>query len=717
MRVTTYANPVSRISLRLGMLLTAFALLLWFGFGGVRPTGIVEDHYLAGGLALGLHGLAGQIRTVAVLEPSPSPPDIAICTPMPKSLACLLARLNSDLQHLPKPMQLDLPPADLAEREREAMKSAARWLLRYRLAPADLQNALTDPDAAMLSLAAMRDPFRLEGCIYLADSTPLTDMGACHKPELLEQTPFWPGLLGSMLNYRIPWRKQTAVQQTQQYKLDPEGEISTPLVVGANVGLGLRADLQKQAQTTVAFFTGSTSAQACYWCPDMQAGTFFEAAPASMMGMLLVDAEDGSIVASASSHTPCFEQRQQGRDGGANCPGWPAPLRKRTSRLNDHALLDESMPGSLVKILEALALLRSGLPPASAAKLAWILTHSKTPEMIDLLLCEDQGFDPACAARRLVLMQQAANRLGWNVGCAQGDCRSRIDMLGGGSVPELRLNAPGGQWLLGMEKDNGVLRPLNPASLHLRAEAIKNCYRQGAQQRWRGCQGGLATLVAELFGQGSARSSPLAVANAWLHLAAALQGRNQAPQAHLVSARDTTTAQAVPVRPTVPVALTRQEALALQTGLGQAHRIGSAQVACFKATTLNRNRNIPCDLPAVLMSKTGTPLFPAANLTLAQWRSACDELREQASAPATTRVRRAKLDQEVDRLCMSSPVKWYAAVLGTHDKPRYVMVVLSERSWKRDGRLGDEKDEENVAAVAGLSLAKLLCDKHMDRAC
>jgi len=214
----------------------------------------------------------------------------------------------------------------------------------------------------------------------------------------------------------------------------------------------------------------------------------------------------------------------------------------------------------------------------------------------------------------------------------------------------------------------------------------------------------LVQIIAELYGQGNAIASPVAIAQTWMHLFSAAQDLRYTPIPHLVTATNLNNSQSIEVNPSALASLTAAEAKVLLTSLSQTHIRGTARSAC-DAAAKNAGGQLLCNGPGTLdiAGKTGTPLFPADQLALPVWRSQCraveskwNHIRDKRQAPARLR--------HLWQRCRVSPIKWYAAVVG-HGSRKLVLVVIAERNWYRQTQRVDTALDRGSNVAAEVALA------------
>ena len=626
--------------------------------------------------------------------PPPCRPDDRLCI--------AVAAINLRLATVSAPQIIPPGDAPLEPAERAALIRVAEELAS-KPGGTDLNQALKDSQQDDFELRG--NPFRLPGCLY-GDST----KGGISLPSArrcMDGTPldpekhFPPGMVPvrkMLADFRQPWDGAT----TREY---------SGLAVGRDAWLTLNAEKQTLAQRTAACYTGDRKAcGGAWWYPVRHAAAMYEQARARSVGITLIDVESGAIQAMAASHSICFQAHAAGHIK-PGCPLLP-DARARLNRLANPAI-EAEMPGSVYKPQQALALLAAGnLTESEKARLPDILRRSDSEAMIDLYLCQEKGFDKACIARRVGALERRLAASGFNQ-CAAGKrgCQAELELLGSaqdGSARRLHyaykdrevtretraLAHPVFAARALVDKDGHAL---TARVVELNPEAMQACYKGGAQQRWRACQGAaLIDLIAELYGQGNARASLLGMAGGWLDLAAAAQGI-QAPRAHLLAAYQDDQGTRRLVHPTASHGIGRDHARFVLAALQQVTARGSAATACKAASSVGGMLDCRAREDGLrIAAKTGTPLFPADRLEyrpdqLSAWRQHCAAKGE----------------------CGLRPLKWFAALITPPgaQRPTTLVIVRAERNWYLDGRIddpGDSTADGNVAAEIGLALINAL---------
>ena len=582
-----------------------------------------------------------------------------------------------------------------------AAARAQAWLQRQT---AQVQQAvLAAAPERLPGLLARRNPYQLPGCLTAGAVTKgSVDEGSVDegsvagsrpvKPDILcgkhdHAVPDWNTLVpaaadlgGQLAGLRLPGSGAGSDHTLQVPVSAAQPALVTPLRQGPDIRLTLDQQAQADAQALLMRMTARLPK------PDpVLAGRlarFEESARARRLGLLVLDVETGAIEVIASSHSPCYAQSHGAAAAPATpCLAMPPQLSASPLNLRNAALYADAMPGSLVKLMQGLTLLERGTP---AAALGPELLRSDTEAVIDRLLCKPQGFAPACANAHIAHLARRAGQLG----------PQRLDLLAPlGRSPHTVF----GSRLLARPDSSApwpALADSGPASSA--AQAMRACHQHGAKHRWRQCQGAdLVNTVAELFGQGHARATPIGIATQWLQVARLAQGAAAGPAPHLVQGA----ALAMPPVDAVPGAANTLLAL-----LGASHIHGTSRSACRAALAYaDAAHRLSCSGPTAglrIASKTGTPVWRADKATHAQWLDGCARL--PVAAPAGPGAAQAHGKALTD--CRLSPIKWWAAAVGDELAWRKVVVVFAERNWQRSGWIDARGDiGPNVAAEAGLA--------------
>lgn len=586
-------------------------------------------------------------------------------------------------------------------------------------------------------MIGVNNPYRLNGCVHFSGN-PAGPAGS-HKNDgpcpstpdtgvqLIRSSPALKDALGVATSLVRPdaskqsayyWHAQPRVADTPTGvpswadaiglslnlagSLDQQKPLQTRIGQGDSVTLSVDLQAQTEAQRLVDCYVGP-----CEWLPatQTQGGAMLEQARARMASILVVDVPTGKVQAAASGHTPCYQAHHQGQSL-SGCLPLPQTPAARPWMVVNQALHGDAMCGSLCKLQGALALLRTSAPLAqSTVAFKSAIRESQTERFIDNFLCADKGFNSVCTQQRLSALVQATQDLGGRTACSAGDRNCRhMDLFAGvdqASLPVARLGLmtdPTGQ-------RHSLLDLYPPGVKTFTAEAAENCYAKGHPNRWRGCRGeGLVAHIAELFGQGNARTSPAGVAQALLTLAQAAEGESKVRHPQLSLVQDGATAVDAGTSP-VSMQHTRQLLEALQEPLKPG---GTAHVSCLKAITADARLNCNNNGEWVVAGKTGTPLFPHDAMTFSVRKQACDRIKARPDS-ASRRHEWAR--------CVVPPTKWFAFLLGQRDNGQIrwkkAVVVLAERNWNAQTGLIDTPFDRGgyVAAELGMRMARTLVER------
>jgi hypothetical protein len=449
---------------------------------------------------------------------------------------------------------------------------------------------------------------------------------------------------------------------------------------GAGLGLTLNPGAQTAAELLIACMTGRKSAA----CAKIQAGGWpeqHENAAARALGLILVDVATGRIEAFAGGVSPCFEAEARNQALPPDCPR-VTHLTQELARDGLEGFQFHSAPlGSENKWPLALALIRAGKPHFDITRdKEWLkntLAHSNTRALMDRMLCAP-GFKTPCAP--LERIPQSARDTGLN----EKTPKDLLQLAPNGNDEAQPLKIPAGR--LYQYYDRNDLEYKTFSKVVLSEQGLRQCARNKA--RWSACDGEkIAAVTSELWGRGNTRASVTNVAEIVARMSRAANGAKSFVPLHLVREK-TQAGKIVSVEP-APEALgiQRMEASLILNSLEATLLRGTAAGTCRALLGAARCQRLPVAL------KTGTPGFLHDRLT---W-----EERETLCANAVSR------GTQVD--CRSVPYKWAAAaVKDAQGRYAKVVVILAERNWKRDGRIDDPADRNNVSVVALLHYLSLV---------
>lgn len=473
---------------------------------------------------------------------------------------------------------------------------------------------------------------------------------------------------------------------------------------GGHVALTLQAAAQAGAQLVARCYTGDDAACLSAGIDPASWQHRYERAAVRAVGIVQLDIASGAVEVLASGMSRCYRQDHDGPGRDADCPALPTEPAARPDRLGNLALHGAAMPGSLVKPVLALGLLRSDLGDhlRGAGRRAFLedIQRSESGKFMDRLFGKDKGWQDT---GRLGHVEAAAAALGLNQACGSGArCGRLFPLLGNRD-----------DWSLA-----GVRLLREPARDEARNvvgwRALPSDYSPEWAARcaglgWKKCSGGQPVdLLAELWGQGHSQASPLGISGMWSRLGAAANGAAVSAAPHLVSSVTRQGQPALLPEVPAPLSIPAEDARLIVAGMQLSHAAGgTAHHACrrvFGATA--------CDGLNQVAGKTGTPMFDDL-LTLEARRQQCAALRaELARNPAP--ARQAALMAHMGA-CAMVPVKWYAALIRSDARPAApwdkVLVVMAERNFEKDSGLVDGADKSaapgaNVAAEIAFQLIR-----------
>ena len=516
-----------------------------------------------------------------------------------------------------------------------------------------------------------------------------------------------------------------------------------PLDVGYSIDITIDPALQALAQKTAACYTGRQALCRTLGMHRQEDGDgpigakLLEGAMVRMAAVAVIDVASGRIEALAGALSPCARNAAGGLQREPGCDArLPQPARLRPDALLNPAVFHDAMPASTIKPIlaatfladpatgprlladERAAMARGGAPARES--LRGQLMRSDSARFLDRMFCGESGF-VACR-RPWDVQQTAARAFGWNAGCeGAGEACGQADLLFGRPIgtPYASVRGPAPTAYAYGRLMSAPLSARGGSAMHLMppfaldADILRRCAagpdgRRKSDDDWEKCRGGaVVDVVAEGWGQGHARATPIGVAGMMATLAAAANGASVIPRPHLVDAvRGVAGAgsavQADALRWAAPplAVPSREAAEVILSGLAWSHRAGTARTACEQVFDARRCQQIDW-----IAGKTGTPSFPGDKLTLDAIAAICREGGAIASARADPAMRSG--------VCGSlRPYKWYVATFrgsrsgsGLWTK---AIAVLTERNWLREsgrvhgaGDLGPNPSAEIALQIVG----------------
>ncbi len=514
--------------------------------------------------------------------------------------------------------------------------------------------------------------------------------------------------------------------------------------IGYNMALTLNPAVQTTAQQVADCVTNNPNGTDCdsVLSPALQnvANGMYENALVRSIGIAVIDVKTQGVLALASADSNCY--RADNGDTTIKPTGCPILWKKDWSKQNlmNHALYQTVYPGSTVKTVQALALVRANprfknMQTPEAQYLKQVMASSSTEKVANFLYChrttsamslqrDRQGVCPGMPA-----FKKASDDMGWSVNCADKggvNCGFK-DLLFGkayNSDPMLQSRYFSGVLLTDGKQD------YTTKQLQFTESQVASCVKANGGRMNGACrQGGdmLNASMNQVFGAGNAKTSVLGVSDMFANLLIADNGATQRRGVHLIE--DLWGVNQIPLRPkawrgdaqsqetlttatsqlgATPLGINQSDArgalnllsgtLLAGTGLGGGNGTGFA--ACNQAIG-------SCAwTQGVIVGKTGTPgfnyptsqngrSFYTPNVTASMVANLCNnaDIRAGKAQPSVA--------------CYARPYKWF--VYGLKDKNGKwdkAVAVLVERNWTKNGLVDDPRDGINRAVQAGMILAK-----------
>ena len=514
--------------------------------------------------------------------------------------------------------------------------------------------------------------------------------------------------------------------------------------IGYNMVLTLDPAVQTTAQQVADCVTNNPNGVDCHsvLSPALQnvANGMYENALVRSIGIAVIDVKTQGVLALASADSNCY--RADNGDTTIKPTGCPILWKKDWTKQNlmNHALYQTVYPGSTVKTVQALALVRANprfknMQTSEAHYLKQVMASSSTEKVANFLYChrttsamslqrDRQGVCPGMPA-----FKKASDDMGWSVNCAEKggvNCGFK-DLLFGkayNSDPMLQSRYFSGVLLTDGKQD------YTTKQLQFTESQVASCVKANGGRMNGACrQGGdmLNASMNQVFGAGNAKTSVLGVSDMFANLLIADNGATQRRGVHLIE--DLWGVNQIPLRPkawrgdaqsqetlttatsqlgAMPLGINQSDArgalnllsgtLLAGTGLGGGNGTGFA--ACNQAIG-------SCAwTQGVMVGKTGTPgfnypisqngrSFYTPNVTVSMVANLCNnaDIRAGKTQPSVA--------------CYARPYKWF--VYGLKDKNGKwdkAVAVLVERNWTKNGLVDDPRDGINRAVQAGMMLAK-----------
>ncbi|WP_394261573.1 hypothetical protein [Moraxella boevrei] len=508
--------------------------------------------------------------------------------------------------------------------------------------------------------------------------------------------------------------------------------------IGYNMQLTFEPTVQTHAQNIADCMTNSPNVsidcgQILSKNLQQQANQMYENALVRSIGIAVIDVKTQGILALASSESSCYRQDNgDTRIGAKGCPTlWQKDWSKQA--LNNHALYQTVYPGSIVKTVQALGLVRANprLKNQNSTEfnyLKQVMASSSTERVANFLFCEKTTSNMTLArdnngiCQGIPAFKKASDDMGWSANCLENSPHCGFkDLLFGknfNSDPMLQSRYFSGILLTDSNQD------YTAKQLQFSQKNVQSCIRGNGGRMTGACRQGGDTLNAvmnQVFGAGNAKTSVLGASDMFANLLIADNGDKQRRGVHIID--DLWGVHQIPLRPKawrgdapsaevdnlgrLPVRISQSDARAtlgllsgtLLSGTGLSGRNGTAYTACTQAIG-------NCAWTAgVIVGKTGTPgfNFPISKNGKTNYTP---RVTTQMVANACHRA-----DGKVNaNICHTRPYKWF--VYGLKDKNGKwdkAVAVLVERNFnQKTGVVDDPMDGINRAVQAGVVLAKQL---------
>lgn len=478
-----------------------------------------------------------------------------------------------------------------------------------------------------------------------------------------------------------------------------------PITAGGDVRLTLDALSQTNAQMLVNCMTGNPGDCQKAGIDSTRWNHMRDNTAARSMAIVQLDIKSGEIEVLAWAGSKEFLEDY--KNSRKKKPSAPTDAKEQHKDQPDNlALFQEAHPGSINKPWMALALMRSGkswFDIKSEKERTWldhVLRTSDTPALINRILCKDSDFSGSCAPREN--LDQTARDLGWNGG--------KRDVLLGGEKGLLPIFS--GRIYMQLSKGTSGKWEMIP-TLPLNNEKLSQC----SKNKWSRCRGeNEARISSELLGAGSSRVNPLSVASAYAKLGAAANGNKKIPPPHL--AKEVRQGMEI-LRPAAdhPIHIDSLHARAILSALSQTHKAGKEKEKFWAGTAFTACQAVhdakTCNRMDNISMKTGTPGFSHEHFTWQERRTRCKENQDKISRLQEEGKPIPQALRSVKTRCKAIPYKWAVLLVRSENKAERpyekVIVILSERNWRKDGYIDSkgERGTPNISAEAAFRYLKM----------
>lgn len=601
-----------------------------------------------------------------------------------------------------------------------------------------------------------KNPWRgLDGCIYLANtkskskkeeqtelslfslgySNPLHQQ-LCQTPDMYKQAKvvfdvdkenikdsiismhdYKPAMMGSFTDFIPLLDSVTTVNKDSERFVEIDGY---DVPVGFNAQLTINPDMQHFTTAIAQCFTGKLELDDPL-CSRLSAATkakFNNMESKSLVrqvGIAIIDVPSGRVDVATGSTNSCFDDNfgvGKSQDKCLEIPITWKSMMSANQAMENPALYTDYMPGSTIKPIQALAMVRAFPKAIEANKttVTNIMANSLTDPVLDILTCTHSTTAKYVSnCQGFAQMQKAALDMGWNNECNGEDC-GKQDVLYGQKLHHTKMQKP---LFYGKLLTNKQGVELVEGLEGISETAYKDAANSLNGKKWYTLNTtssiALITAIHESYGQANARATPLGLASAMRTLLASADQHTFRPthiMEHLWAAgndgvlfKTKESAEKPDIedledgKSLITSNITKEEAGMVIPLFAEAHYhyAGTAKTACsdvFGACTHNL-------LGYTIFSKTGTPAF--GDTSLSSIVSKCN--KQTKNKPS---------------VCYQRPIKWFVLGIGTEpNKWSKAIVVMAERNWNKQGAVDDDGDKFNIAAYLGFNLMNVLHEENL----
>lgn len=619
-----------------------------------------------------------------------------------------------------------------------------------------------------------KNPWRgLDGCIYLANTKPITIQGEgkevqlslfglnganalhtqlCQMPDMYKQA-----------KVAFPIDKATAKEsiiQLRDYQPMAESYFSSfsPLLdsitsvrkdsahfvninnndvpVGFNAQLSINPYMQIATTQVADCFTGKLGIKeaVCQKLNDKIKGTIpnMEAkAVVRQVGIAIVDVPSGRVDVATGSTSSCFDKNYGVAGGDVKCLDIPDAWKKMMSAdqaKENPALYTSYMPASTIKPIQALAMVRAfpeGVK-ANMGNIQDIMARSSTEQVLDILTCSSPiSGRYATNCQGFAEMQKAASDIGWNNECHANNSKDcgKQDILYGQKLHNTNMQTPLFYGRLLINDEGELIQGLGDISQSTYNDAVQQLSklpREHGGYDWRQLKrtpnASLSLAIQESYGQRNARATPLGVASAMRTLLASTN-TNELRPTHIVEHLWTAGNDSV---------LFKTKQAKQQESKGLLDKFFAVQDDLEDGQGQMVRGITPEEAKTVISFFTKAHYAGTAYTACKDTFGACTSNDSKplgyhifsktgtttfsASNIETHTASCNKLTETSNGRCRLKPISWFVLGVGKEeDKWSKVIVVMAERNWHQSGKI----QSDNMAAQIGFGLMRVLHDENL----